>query len=98
MRRKTKPKFDAQGYQTNLRALNREALPEKFHKFSAAEAATLGLPSLDQLAGPAASQSKVTLAIDDDAIAFFKREAKKRNTSYQRMIRNLLRAYAHARQ
>lgn len=52
------------------------------------------LPSLDQLADNAGRQTKITLALDDDAIAFFKREAKKRNTSYQRMLRNLIRSYA----
>lgn len=51
------------------------------------------LPSLDELAGEIGSQTKVTLAVDDDALAFFKREARRRNTSYQRMIRNLIRSY-----
>ena|SRR5438045_2141639 len=57
------------------------------------------LPSLDQLAGKLHRQTKVTLALDDEAIAFFKREASKRKTSYQRMIRNLVRSYVrtHAR-
>jgi hypothetical protein len=57
------------------------------------------LPSLDQLVGKLNRQTKVTLALDDEAIAFFKREASKRKTSYQRMIRNLVRSYvrAHAR-
>lgn len=51
------------------------------------------LPSPDELAGNTGKQTKVTLALDDSAIAFFKREASRRKTSYQRMIRNLLRAY-----
>ena len=42
-------------------------------------------------------QTKVTLELDDDALAFFKREANRRKTSYQRMIRNLIRSYARAR-
>jgi hypothetical protein len=41
-------------------------------------------------------QTKVTLALDNDSLAFFKREARRRNTSYQRMIRNLVRSYARA--
>jgi predicted DNA binding CopG/RHH family protein len=53
------------------------------------------LPSLDQLVGKLHRQTKVTLALDDEAIAFFKREASKRKTSYQRMIRNLVRSYVH---
>jgi len=54
------------------------------------------LPSLDELVGKLRRQTKVTLALDDDALAFFKREARRRNTSYQRMIRNLVRSYARA--
>lgn len=54
------------------------------------------LPSLDELAGKSGTQTKVTLALDDDALAFFKREASRRKTSYQRMIRNLVRSYARA--
>jgi hypothetical protein len=54
------------------------------------------LPSPDQLAGEISQQTKVTLALDNDALAFFKREANRRNTSYQRMIRNLVRSYARA--
>lgn len=54
------------------------------------------LPSLDELAGRTGPQTKVTLALDDDALAFFKHEANRRRTSYQRMIRNLVRSYARA--
>jgi hypothetical protein len=41
-------------------------------------------------------QTKVTLALGNDSLAFFKREARRRNTSYQRMIRILVRSYARA--
>jgi hypothetical protein len=54
------------------------------------------LPSLDDLVGKLRRQTKVTLALDDDALEFFKQEARRRNTSYQRMIRNLVRSYARA--
>lgn len=42
---------------------------------------------------------KVTLALSKRSVEFFKREAEKHNTQYQRMIRRLLDAYAahHAR-
>jgi hypothetical protein len=53
------------------------------------------LPSPDELAD-IVPQTKITLALDDDALDFFKREARRRNTSYQRMIRNLVRSYARA--
>ncbi len=51
------------------------------------------LPSLEELAGGTGKQTKVTLALDNDALAFFKREASRRKTSYQRMIRNLVKSY-----
>ena len=37
---------------------------------------------------------KVTLALSKRSVAFFKGEARKHNTQYQRMIRRLLDAYA----
>jgi hypothetical protein len=54
------------------------------------------LPSIDQLTGRPVRQTKVTIALDDEALSFFKCEARGRKTSYQRMIRNLVRAYAQA--
>ena len=54
------------------------------------------LPSIDELTAKSGRQTKVTLALDNDALSFFKREAQRRNTSYQRMIRNLVRAYSQA--
>ena len=54
------------------------------------------LPSPTELAGEISKRTKVTLELDDDALAFFKREASRRRTSYQRMIRNLVRSYARA--
>jgi hypothetical protein len=37
---------------------------------------------------------KITLALSKRSVEFFKREATKHNTQYQRMIRRLLDAYA----
>jgi hypothetical protein len=37
---------------------------------------------------------KITLALSKRSVEFFKREAKRHNTQYQRMIRRLLDAYA----
>ena len=37
---------------------------------------------------------KVTIALSKRSVEFFKREAQKHNTQYQRMIRRLLDAYA----
>ncbi len=57
------------------------------------EEAAIGLPSPEELAAKVAS-TKINLAVDDDALEFFKGEAKRQGTSYQRMIRNLISAYA----
>src|SRR5262245_42281001 len=54
------------------------------------------LPELDALLDKLPEKTKVTLELDNSALEFFKREARKRNTSYQRMIRNLVRSYAQS--
>jgi hypothetical protein len=54
------------------------------------------LPSPGELAGESPEKTKVTLELDNFALDFFKREARRRDTSYQRMIRNLVRSYARA--
>ncbi|CAN5459434.1 hypothetical protein BH20VER3_BH20VER3_00600 [soil metagenome] len=52
------------------------------------------LPTPAELAGKAKAKQKVTLELDNVALDFFKREAARKKTSYQRMIRNLLLWYA----
>jgi len=37
---------------------------------------------------------KVTIALSKESVEFFKKEAKKHNTQYQKMIRRLLDAYS----
>lgn len=51
------------------------------------------LPSPEQLAFKEES-TKVTLSLSKASIEFFKKEAARQNTQYQRMIRRLLDAYA----
>ena len=41
---------------------------------------------------------KVTIALSKSSVDFFKREAKKHNTQYQKMIRRLLDAYSSSQQ
>jgi predicted DNA binding CopG/RHH family protein len=41
---------------------------------------------------------KVTIALSKSSIAFFKREAEKHHTQYQKMIRRLLDAYTEAQE
>jgi len=50
------------------------------------------LPPPEELAF-AAETVKVTIALSKESVDFFKLEAKKHNTQYQRMIRRLLDAY-----
>jgi predicted DNA binding CopG/RHH family protein len=39
------------------------------------------------------NNTKVTIALSRSSVEFFKKEAKKHHTQYQKMIRNLLDAY-----
>jgi hypothetical protein len=41
---------------------------------------------------------KVTIALSKSSVDFFKREAKKHDTKYQKMIRRLLDAYTNAQE
>jgi predicted DNA binding CopG/RHH family protein len=50
------------------------------------------LPSPAQLA-LRDEKVKITLSLSRASLAFFKAEAQKHNTAYQRMVRNLLDAY-----
>lgn len=50
------------------------------------------LPSPDELALKS-EQTKVTIALSSESVAFFKEEAKKHHTQYQKMIRQLLDEY-----
>ncbi len=53
------------------------------------------LPSPDELAFKNDSV-KVTISLSKDSIDFFKQEAKKNNTKYQKMIRRLLDIYTQS--
>ncbi|MFM9889275.1 MAG: hypothetical protein ACKVOE_01325 [Rickettsiales bacterium] len=52
----------------------------------------LGIPSPAEVAASLRT-SKVTLALDTDAIAFFKTQAKKHKVPYQAMIRRVVSDY-----
>ena len=51
------------------------------------------LPPPEELVMPE-ERVKVTLSLNKASVAFFKREAKKNHTQYQKMIRQLLDQYA----
>jgi hypothetical protein len=51
------------------------------------------LPSPAELAG-VSRKSKVTLELETESLAFFKKKAKELGVPYQRMIRNLIEQYA----
>ena len=55
------------------------------------------LPSPDELAFRD-DTVKVTIALSKSSVAFFKREAKKHNTQYQKMIRRLLDVYTETQE
>lgn len=52
------------------------------------------LPPPDQLVLPQEEVMKVTIALNRSSVNFFKRQAKKHHTKYQRMIRQVLDRYA----
>jgi len=47
----------------------------------------------DFLLSPDEPAESVTVTLHGDVLAFFQREANRRNTSYQQIIRNLVRSY-----
>ena len=51
------------------------------------------LPPPEQLAAPEET-AKITISLKKSSIAFFKRQAARYHTKYQRMIRELLDTYA----
>lgn len=51
------------------------------------------LPSPAELVIPE-DNIKITILLNKKSVAFFKKQAKKNNTRYQRMIRSLLESYA----
>ncbi|MDD2710845.1 MAG: CopG family transcriptional regulator [Verrucomicrobiae bacterium] len=68
---------------------------EKARPLTGKEIKALGLPSPAELAREPAIE-KVTIELESESLEFFRREAARRHASYQRMIRNLLAAYAKA--
>ena len=54
--------------------------------------ARFGFPTPEQLS-PREETVKVTLALEKESVAFFKKQAKKQKVPYQRMIKNLLSWY-----
>ena len=55
------------------------------------------LPSPEELAFKE-DTVKVTISLSKESVEFFKQEAKKHNTQYQKMIRRLLDAYSASQQ
>lgn len=52
------------------------------------------LPPPESLVVPAQKTEKVTLFLTKESLIFFKREAKKNKTKYQKMIREVVDHYA----
>ena len=51
------------------------------------------LPDPEELVYPE-KKVKITISLSESSVAYFKHEAKKYHTKYQKMIRNLLDLYA----
>jgi hypothetical protein len=52
------------------------------------------LPPPEELVFPGEETVKVTIALNKASVEFFKRQAKKHKTKYQKMIRELVDKYA----
>ncbi len=54
-------------------------------------------PIKDFLPPPNEPVESITVTLDGDVLAFFQREASRRKTTYQRIIRNLVQSYSRAK-
>ena len=66
---------------------------ENAKTLSIKEIRALGIPFPEELLKEPATE-KITIELERESLEFFRREATRRHASYQRMIRNLLAAYA----
>lgn len=89
------PVFDREGYQVHLADLNGEPLPDlaRGRVLTENQIRALGIPSPSQLAAEE-KMEKITIELEKTSLDFFRKEAARHHASYQRMIRNLLSAYA----
>lgn len=92
-----KPIFDKDGYQVNFEELHEGPLPDlnRAKVLTRKQIQALGIPFPSQLAIEE-EMEKVTIELEKASLDFFRKEAKRHHASYQRMIRNLLSAYAKA--
>ena len=85
MKRKIKkrgPRFDKDGYEEDFDGVDIKDLVPVKDPF----------PPPEEIA-KMLRNAKVTILIDQPIVEFFKAEAAKNNTSYQKMIREVLRSY-----
>lgn len=54
------------------------------------------VPIKDFLPSPDEPVESITVTLHGDVLAFFQREASRRNTSYQRIVRDLIHSYARS--
>jgi len=69
-----------------------DAPPEVEKEFARAKIIDDFLPSPNELVFK--KNDEVTVSIDSNSLAFFRRYAQKKNTSYQNLISNVLQKYA----
>jgi len=69
-----------------------DAPPEVEKEFARVEVVDDFLPSPDELVFR--TNDEIMVSIDSNSLAFFRRYAQKKNTSYQNIISNVLQKYA----
>jgi predicted DNA binding CopG/RHH family protein len=85
MKKKIKgPKFNKDGYEEDFEGVNIDDLvPVDRDKV---------LPPIEVIAA-SLKNARVTIVLDNQTVAFFKKEAEKHGVPYQKMVRQVLRHY-----
>jgi len=84
------PRFDKDGYEKDFDGLDIRDFKVIKNKYDF-------IPTPEEIAR-SLRNSKITIMLDDSLIKFFKKEAEKHHGSYQKMIREVLRAYYQQQQ
>ncbi len=87
---KKRMRTDKDGYEDDPFGLGSD--PKLGKPLAPKELKAMGMPSPAEIAA-SLKTSKITLALDIEAITFFKEQAKKHGVPYQAMIRGVVRDY-----
>ncbi|MDR1145551.1 MAG: BrnA antitoxin family protein [Verrucomicrobiales bacterium] len=88
------PIFDKDGYQINMTDLNGEPLPDlnDLVTLTREQELAMGIPAPEELARQRKLE-RITINIEQDSVAFFKKKARKVGAPYQTLIREALHHY-----